>query len=88
MSANSGVIAFGWYDRADQKEPTYDPGLVDCPVCHALVTQDNVRTISLLHDDRRSLFYRMHRTCAEGLTEDQRDYYDEAVMHGTEAGQP
>lgn len=63
---------FGYFDRADQPKPTYDPGLgVLCPFCLTKLGVP-VRTTSLmLPSDNRSFFYRAHRTCAETATETQ-----------------
>lgn len=73
----------GWYDAAGQSEPTFDPGpTTPCVVCHKSLTPDNVRTISVMWQQERtqSLFYRMHRTCSETLTDTERELYDGAVL--------
>jgi hypothetical protein len=73
----------GWYDRADQTEPTFDPGNVPCVVCHQPWTKDTVRTVCVTWQDRhvhQSLFYRMHRTCADSLTPKEVELYDGTVL--------
>lgn len=73
----------GWYDSADQVEPTFDPGNVPCVVCHQPWTEETVRTICVMWQDReppQSLFYRMHRTCADSLSDAEREMYDGAVL--------
>lgn len=73
----------GWYDDASQKEPTHDPAHDGpCIVCIKPLTPDNVRTVSVLAEGgTRSLFYRLHRTCAEALSERDAGDLDEAVMN-------
>lgn len=63
---------YGWFDSADQQEPTYDPPHdAPCPYCGKPVTADDVCTVSLMPVDNnlrnaantRFYFYRKHRTC-------------------------
>ena len=64
---------FGWYDRADQAEPTHDPGLdVACPICNVRVGRHAVRPIRTvsLSDGKRSYFYRVHRDCQDQASPD------------------
>ena len=60
---------FGFYERADQTEPSYDPGLnVPCPFCLQKLERP-VHTVSLmLPGDSRSFFYRSHRQCRHSAT--------------------
>lgn len=61
----------GWFDRADQEEPSYDPPREGpCPVCGGALTAETVRTVSVMYaDGARSLFYRVHRACADPARE-------------------
>jgi hypothetical protein len=73
----------GWFDSDDQAVPTFDPGSVPCVICHQPWTPETVRTISLMWSDgsaTQSLFYRMHRTCADALTDAEQTLYDGAVL--------
>lgn len=65
-------VFYGWFDDAEQKEPTYDPPLGGpCPLCGRFMVpmEQDVRTHSLIYKGlvyaKRSYFYRTHRTCAE-----------------------
>lgn len=58
----------GYFTEAAQAEPAYDPPHNGpCLVCWQPLTPDDVRTISVcpLHGADASLFFRVHRTCAE-----------------------
>jgi hypothetical protein len=82
------LIPFGFFSEADQETPEYDPGVdgVECPACDKALTRDDLRTISLMETGgRRSLFYRLHRSCAMRITRDQKLALDERVMQ--QAGQ-
>lgn len=74
----------GWYDDASQDAPAYDPPHDGpCIVCNKPLTPDDVRTCSLMWEDRsggKSLFYRLHRTCGDGLSEKEVALYDGAVL--------
>lgn len=72
----------GWYDRADQDTPTYDPPHEGpCPVCGGALGPDSVRTVSVLYADGvRSLFYRLHRACGDRLTQVEEGRLDAAVL--------
>lgn len=63
---------FGYYERADQTTPTYDPGMdALCPHCLKQLERP-VRTMSLLlPGDNRSFFYRTHKECDERATPEQ-----------------
>lgn len=81
----SDMLRFvGWYDGADQATPTHEPEFPGpCIACLKPMSVDDVRTISLMWQDKshgRSLFYRMHRTCAEAMGEAERNAYDGAVL--------
>jgi len=69
---------YGYYDSPLQDKPVYDPGLtVPCLICGGCLTGDDVRTISLMvPEDSRSYFYRVHRSCHEPLTEQERSSVD------------
>ena len=62
---------FGYYDRAAQEHPAYDPGLdVLCPHCLHKLDEHDLRTYSLmLPGDSRSFFYRVHHSCDSATTE-------------------
>jgi hypothetical protein len=67
--AESGNIFYGWFDDADQIEPTYEPPRdAPCPFCGFRIHEEDVRTHSLTYRSEygpRSYFYRTHRTCAD-----------------------
>lgn len=98
VTRESNIRRFiGWFDDAAQEEPAYDPkwtapnGLGDCIVCAGPLTGDNVRTVSVMWADRhggRSLFYRMHRTCGDSLTDREHGLYDEAVLDAFATANP
>jgi len=84
-------MIYGYYTDATQTTPEYDPGLeAPCVICGKDLLPDDVRTISLmavedlkndedgLHykPDTRSYFYRVHRSCHEPLSEEQRTKVD------------
>jgi len=67
---------YGWYDRPDQPvdQPTFNPDFhAECPYCSQPITDEDVRTHSLMPVDEslnkasntRAYFYRTHRTCDE-----------------------
>jgi hypothetical protein len=83
---------YGYFDSPDQTVPVYDPGLdVPCPVCMWPVgghTPDHpIMTISVMveSDDRfprdaRSYFYRIHKSCYEAISEEQRSMLDSVIV--------
>ena len=84
-TGRSDMLQFvGWFDSAEQTEPTYEPPFPGpCIVCMKPMSADDVRTYSLMWADRaynKSVFYRMHRTCAESLTPAELGAYDGAVL--------
>jgi hypothetical protein len=65
-------LFYGWFDDAEQAEPSYSPPLGGpCPLCGKTITltADDIRTHSLMYQApqyaKRSYFYRTHRSCAE-----------------------
>lgn len=72
----------GWFDSAEQETPAHDPLFTaPCIVCQRPMSEDDVRTVSLMwHRGSASLFYRMHRTCGESLTEREAALYDGCVL--------
>lgn len=72
---------FGYFERADQREATYDPGLdALCPHCLKKL-EAPVRTTSLmLPGDSRSFFYRTHRHCAENATDEQVNQIESSLI--------
>ena len=92
-SLTSTEKLYGWYDRADQPvdQPTYNPAFPGmCLFCGNQTSDEDVRTIALLRDgSARSFFYRVHRTCHEAASEDQRNQitsviFDSIDHHGDE----
>ncbi len=70
------TIHFAGYFNGEGDEPAFDPKLtVPCPICMRPLTEEdkenNMRTHSLmLSSDDRSYFYRTHKSCSEGLSEE------------------
>jgi hypothetical protein len=67
IQAGNGFL--GFFDRADQEEPTYDPPHdAPCPVCLEPVCAP-LKTIILMWFEpehrKRSYFYRVHKACYE-----------------------
>jgi hypothetical protein len=62
----------GYYDSAEQTEATFNPGLnVPCVVCYKPLCAP-LKTISLMKPGSgRSYFYRAHKACYEGLSEQE-----------------
>lgn len=63
---------YGFYEHPEQPvdQPTFDPPHDGpCPFCGKPITDDDVRTHSLMYAAaayaKRAYFYRTHRTCAE-----------------------
>jgi hypothetical protein len=78
----------GYYDRADQDQPTYDPPHDGpCIICWKPLTPDTVRTINVMAmpDARpaRSYFYRLHRACHDRLTPEEQGALDHSVLGPT-----
>lgn len=73
---NQAKSIFGFYERPDQTEPSYDPGPdALCPICLTELGYParQVRTVSLMKADNpaKSFFYRMHLDCAKNATEEE-----------------
>lgn len=68
------IRIYGYFTDPQQTEPVFDPELsVACPVCAKALDVNDVRTISLVvPGDSRSYFYRVHRSCHEPLSEQER----------------
>lgn len=72
---------YGYFDQADQLTPAHDPGLaVDCPVCHMPLARPVATTSLMVPGDVRSYFYRMHKACRDGLTEQQETNIDSILI--------
>jgi hypothetical protein len=62
---------YGWHDDASQPndKPSYDPPRdAPCPFCGCKITEDDVRTHSMMYSGQyaaRSYFYRTHRSCSD-----------------------
>lgn len=83
----------GYFDSAEQEEPTFDPGMdVPCPVCHKILRGQPVVTPSLLLWDYdstkgdRSYFYRVHKACYQGLSEQAITALDSIIIDAAAAG--
>lgn len=78
---NTGRI-YGYFTDAAQTEPVFNPGVgVPCPICANELDAINVRTVSLMvPGDSRSYFYRVHRSCHEPLTEEERIRVDGVLI--------
>lgn len=81
---STGNPIFGWFDRAEQTEPTYRPPLDSpCLYCGKPVTREDVRTHSMMAmsdtNPARSYFYRTHRTCDEAAQAEGRESMDDVV---------
>lgn len=77
----------GYCDSATQKEPTFNPGLeVDCPICSEQLNREDIRTISLMlmHNPNRSYFYRVHKSCHEGLSQQEQDDLDSSFVENSQ----
>ena len=87
----SGNDLYGWYDSPDQPldQPTYDPPRdAPCPYCGNPLTDDDVRTHSIMAADvatpRRSSFWRTHRTCDENASDGQKQSIFDGVLYRIE----
>ena len=69
ISMNRANLIFGWFDDANQTEPSHDPPRdAPCLFCGTAIDGADVRTHSLMYRDEygaRSYFYRTHRSCAD-----------------------
>jgi hypothetical protein len=74
-------MRFGYFEDSLSENPAYDPGIdVDCPVCHARLSPP-LKTISVMAEgDDRSYFYRTHKPCFEGLSEQQASDLDGLII--------
>lgn len=74
---------YGWFEDS-AAQPVYDPPHdAACPLCGNPITATDVRTISLMWGDRhgnRSYFYRAHRTCHNGLSDDESNKLDGEIL--------
>jgi len=72
----------GFFDDAAQAKATYDPGLeVPCIVCYKPLSPP-MTTISVMPQELRekSLFYRAHKSCYDGLSEAEQEQIDGSVI--------
>jgi hypothetical protein len=69
---------YGYFTDYQQTQPAFDPGLsVACPICGDALDENDVRTISLaVPKDVKSYFYRVHKSCHEPLSKEQRSKVD------------
>jgi hypothetical protein len=74
---------YGWFDDPNQTVPTHDPPHdAPCPYCGEPIAADDVRTecFTPQFEQKRSYFFRYHRTCADLATQEQRDAITEGVI--------
>lgn len=59
------LLHIGWFARAADPAPAFDPGLdVPCPVCGVVLQAEPRTTVSLMPmSGPRSLFFRAHLRC-------------------------
>lgn len=76
------MIQAGYFQSAQERVPTYDPGIeIDCPICHTPLKDEKISTISLMReDDDRSYFYRLHTQCKNALTEAEAIALDSEII--------
>jgi len=66
-------LKFGYFTDPTQRVASYDPDVQgDCAFCGKPITEENLRTISIMRDARGSYFYRVHRSCHISSSEPQR----------------
>jgi hypothetical protein len=73
----------GYFANAAQTIPEFDPPHdAPCLICEKPLSPDDVRTISVMDAEgaQRSYFYRVHRTCHETLSAEQRGDLDYRVL--------
>ena len=73
----------GWFDSPGEI-PAHDPGVqgTPCPICHGTLSLEDVRTISLMWPgDTRSFFYRVHKSCHQELSDDDKQALDMAILY-------
>lgn len=82
---------FGYFDDPSQKEPAYDPiKIAPCLLCEKKLKDDDVRTITFLRLDKIGnlgeicYFYRVHKSCHERLSYDERSKFEEEIYDSTE----
>lgn len=78
---------YGWFDSAEQREPTYDPPHnAPCPYCGSPCSDDDVRTHSLMaaENAKRAFYYRTHITCDEAATDGEKQSIFDAVIERIE----
>ena len=66
----------GYFDDPLQTKPKYDPPVnLPCPYCKEPMHHFDVRTIGFMNAKHRtrSWFYRVHKSCDEKKTQEQRD---------------
>jgi hypothetical protein len=79
----------GYFTEPGQTTPSYEPPFpCRCPVCGGTVDDSNARTVSCTPMNARllSVFYRLHRQCADGLTPYEHAALDAQAMRLVGAG--
>ena len=85
MSEQIERLPYGWFDKAEDVEPAYNPPLI-CLVCMEKITEEecngNIQTISLTALDMtgKSYFFRVHKTCWEALSELEKTNYESGFI--------
>jgi hypothetical protein len=77
----------GWFESAEQVEPSHDPGLdVPCPVCGLTLTRP-MKTISLMVvGGAASYFFRAHKPCWDSASEEERCQIESTIIDGIATG--
>lgn len=73
----------GWFDTPGQKVPTHDaPHDAACPFCGCAAGLQDVITATLepLDVPGRRYFFRVHRRCFDGATDDERSAPGQAIV--------
>lgn len=74
----------GWFDRADQIEPTYDPGRAAlCPICLVVLGNAAVTTTSLMpYGGNKTYFFRAHTKCWLNASDAEREQIEHSIIDG------
>ena len=72
----------GYFDSPEQVIPAHDPGLeVDCLVCCKTLSKPMVTVSLMLNFPRnRSVFFRAHKMCWDGLSEKEQADYEGGII--------
>jgi len=71
---------FGWFEGMSST-PAHDPKDAPCLICYTPWSLDNVVTPSIMKaGDSRSYFYRVHKTCYNSLSEQDKVALDSSLI--------